>query len=52
MTLFDARLRTAPFWPQYAVTKDASKVLLNLSVGEEGTRPMTLVQNRASSLTH
>jgi hypothetical protein len=43
--LFEARLRAESPYRQYAVTRDGSRFLLNRSVGEEGTRPMTLVQN-------
>ena len=54
VSLFDAHVRhisavSVPF-RQYAVTRDGSKFLLNRVVGEEGTRPMTLVQNWSSQL--
>ena len=51
--LFDARLREDGLGVlnrQYAVSHDGSKFLLNSSVGGEGTRPMTLVQNWSSGL--
>jgi eukaryotic-like serine/threonine-protein kinase len=50
--LFDARLREVGGAAQYAVTRDGSKFLLNRVVGEEGTRPMTLVQSWSSQLEH
>ena len=57
VALFDAHVRqistaavvTVPL-RQFAVTRDGSKFLLNRVVGEEGTRPMTLVQNWSSGL--
>jgi hypothetical protein len=56
VALFDAHVRqlspaASPIpLRQYAVTRDGSKFLLNRVVGEEGTRPMTLVQNWSSQL--
>ena len=41
--LFEARVRS--FGRQYIVTRDGSRFLLNRTVGESGSRPMTLVQN-------
>jgi Tol biopolymer transport system component len=41
--LFEARLRN--FGRQYIVSRDGSRFLLNRTVGESGSRPMTLVQN-------
>lgn len=48
--LFEARVRLSSASRQYSVTRDGSKFLLNRSVGEEGTKPMTLVQNWMSSI--
>ncbi len=50
IALFEAHLRSSPAGRQYAVTRDGSKFLLNRTVGEAGTRPMTLVQNWSSQL--
>jgi Tol biopolymer transport system component len=54
VALFDAHVRHIPAIPisfrQYTVTRDGSKFLLNRVVGEEGTRPMTLVQSWSSQL--
>jgi Tol biopolymer transport system component len=42
--LFDSHILRA--WPrQYAVTRDGQRFLINRSTGEEGTRPITFVQN-------
>jgi Tol biopolymer transport system component len=49
VALFEAHVRDIPF-RQYAVTRDGSKFLLNRSVSEEGTRPMTLIENWSSQL--
>jgi Tol biopolymer transport system component len=50
IALFEARVREvgAVRYRQYAVTRDGSKFLLNRYVGEEGTRPMTLIQSWSS----
>jgi hypothetical protein len=50
LALFDAHVRQGFEYRQYAVTRDGSRFLLNRTVGEEGTRPMTYVQNWASSI--
>jgi hypothetical protein len=53
IALFEARVRdvgTVVRYRQYAVTRDGSKFLLNRYVGEEGTRPMTLIQSWSSQL--
>ena len=55
VALFDARLRAVGGrheLRQYSVTRDGSKFLLNRLVGEEGTRPITFVQNWSSQLEH
>jgi Tol biopolymer transport system component len=55
VALFEARLRSVARRfdiRQYSVTRDGSKFLLNRLVGEEGTRPITLVQNWSSQLEH
>ena len=51
VSLFSARLRDIPF-RQYAASREGSKFLLNRSVGEESSRPMTLVQNWSAQLEH
>jgi Tol biopolymer transport system component len=50
VTLIDAHVRRGYGYRQYAVSRDGSKFLLNRMVGEQGMRPMTLVQNWADSL--
>ena len=50
VALFDAPVRRDFSYRQYAVTRDGSRFLLNRMVGEEGTRPLVLVQNWASAL--
>ncbi|MEO8218281.1 MAG: protein kinase [Acidobacteriota bacterium] len=50
VVLFDAHVRGLLTYRQYEMSPDGSKFLLNRVVGEEGTRPITLVQNWTNGL--